>query len=697
MNSIIRYWLFAIAVMGLSVSSLAAESPRVVVDLNAGWRFIKADVPDAANDTMDDSAWASIYLPHTWNNFDGQDGGDNYYRGVGWYRLHLKAGPSWEGKQIYMKFDAASMDTALFVNGKQAGTHSGSFGAFCFDITSLLHKTGENILAVKVSNAKNPNVAPLAGDFTVFGGIYRGVHLLALNPLSISPLDDASSGVYIRQDKVDADDASLTITSVLHNSTADKATTVKCELLDAGGSVVATANTTTAHLPAGDVVPCAQTMTLTHPHLWNARKDPYLYTMRITVLDGATATDVVEQTIGLRFFRVDPQQGFILNGQSYRLYGVNRHQDHLDEGWAITLADHQNDFNNMMELGCTGIRLAHYQQAQEFYDLCDHGGMIAWAEIPIINTTTISPEFDSNASQQLRELIKQSFNHPAICFWGLSNELAASGPDQKLHQLDLQTKLNSLAKELDPTRLTTEAAAVGPGRPQDAVTDIIAFNRYPGWYGGKATDLGAALDNLHKFYPDRGVGLSEFGAGGAISQHEFNPPQPKPRGKWHPEEYQTELHEAAWAAIKPRTWVWGAFIWSEHDFAADQRDEGEHPGRNDKGLVTYDGKTKKDAFYFYKANWNPEPMVHITESRFSPRPAADLPVKLYSNCDSVELKLNGASLGSKTGNDLHISIWPNVELKAGKNQLEATGSRDGKLYTDSCTIVFDMNAIDGHR
>jgi beta-galactosidase len=421
--------------------------------------------------------------------------------------------------------------------------------------------------------------------------------------------------------------------------------------------------------------------------------------MRVTLAAGGK-TDVVEQPVGLRFYRVDPSQGFFLNGEHLALHGVNRHQDHLDEGWAITLADHQNDFALMMEMGCTAVRLSHYQHAQEFYDLCDRGGIVAWAEIPLVNRVTNSPAFDANAQQQLRELIKQSFNHPAICFWSLSNELSdgsgAGRADQEQHQQDIIGKLNGLAHQLDPTRLTTQASSRQVGQKLDTITDVIGYNRYFGWYSGSFTQWPDQLDKIHAANPDRSVALSEYGAGSSIFQHEAAVKQPKPNGsRWHPEEWECLVHEHAWDAMRTRPWIWGSFIWCLHDFAADQRNEGDHAGRNDKGMVTYDGKTKKDVFYFYKANWSDEPFVHITDSRFTPRPVADAPIKIYSNCENVELKLNGNSLGTVPGNEIHSFVWTKAQMVAGENKLEATGTRDGKSYTDNCTIVFDVNAKDG--
>ena len=689
--------ILAIVLLLCSIAH-ASDSPREMIDLNPGWKFIRDDVAGAEQSDFDDAKWETLNLPHTWNNLDGQDGGNNYHRGVGWYRLHLKTEPAWATKEIYLKFDAASINSTVYVNGKQAGKHAGAFGAFCFDITPLLNLKSDNLIAVKVSNAKDDHVAPLSADFTFFGGIYRGVHLLVLNPLCISPMDDASSGVYINQEKVDGDKADLSVSVVFRNQ--GNLPQIRSELLDAGGTVVASYELKAwRQTPVrGDAVTVgAATLHLLHPHLWNARKDPYLYQMRVSLIDGQTVTDVVEQPIGLRFFRVDPEKGFFLNGEPYRLYGVNRHQDHLDKGWAVSLADHQEDFANLMEMGCTAVRLSHYQHAQEFYDLCDRGGIVAWAEIPLVNRVTDSKEFDDNASQQLQELIKQSFNHPSICFWSLSNELNTGGlkgqpaDDQRKHQVELMTRLNALAHQLDPTRLTVLASDSGVGQPKDAITDVLAFNRYFGWYNPNLAGLAPELDKIHRTYPDRAVGISEYGAGASIIQHEANVKEPKPGGKWHPEEWQCIVHEQSWEAIKARPWIWGTFLWAEHDFASDYRNEGDHAGRNDKGLVTYDGKTRKDAFYFYKANWSADPMVYITDRRFTPRAVADEPVKIYSNCDTVELTINGKSLGKAAGNDIKIFRFEKAQLQPGKNTLTATGTRDGKTVTDTCTIELDAS------
>jgi beta-galactosidase len=674
------------------------EPPRVVTDLNPDWKFIRQDVPGAEQIGFDDSGWQSISLPHTWNNLDGEDGGNDYYRGVGWYRRHLNLAdrPELAGRSLFIRFDAASSAADVFINGKPAGSHKGMFSAFCFDVTPLLNAGGDNVIAVRVSNAKDLDIPPVSADFTFFGGLYRGVRLLGLSPVSISPIDDASPGVYVKQNNVSADHADLEVTAKLRNGgTADKAPFVTCDLLDDQDQVVKSF-TDSVKVPAGGAADSVQQISLDHPHLWDGRKDPYLYHMRVSVDDGGTVVDRVTQPVGIRFFRVDPEQGFFLNGRSYPLHGVNRHQDRIDMGWAITARQHQEDFDLIMEMGCTGIRLAHYQHAQEFYDLCDGGGLVVWAEACLVNSVTISQAFDQTAKQQLRELIKQSYNHPSICFWSLFNELGNGVKlkgdalrEQDKHQIDLVTALNDLAHQLDPTRLTTAATnRNNPDDPINLITDIIGFNRYEGWYTKTPAAWPAALDAIHAGPSGRCVGISEYGAGASIYQHEIDPRQPRTSGGWHPEEWQCIVHEQAYAAMKQRPYLWGTFLWNMFDFASDGRSEGDHLGINDKGLVSYDRKTKKDAFYFYKANWTSDPFVFITDRRFNPRNVASGPVKIYSNCDSVELKLNGQSLGEKTADD-HIFVWPDITLIRGQNRLEAVGTRGGMQFSDSCSIDFD--------
>ena len=697
----VRYFVPLVLIVAFCPMVLADTAPRQSVDLNPGWKFIRQDVPGAEATAFDDSTWQSISLPHTWNVEDGETA--HYYRGVGWYRRHLDlSGQNVSGKSLFLRFDGASIDTQVYVNGRSAGTpHKGMFGAFCYDVTSLLNPAGDNVIAARVDNSRDETVPPLTADFTFFGGIYRSVHLLVLNPLSVTPLDDASPGVYLKQTNVTADRAEVEITTKVRNAAAAEPATVACDVLDATGAVVQQA-TLQATVASGSTSDFVEKIAIDHPHLWNARKDPYLYHVRVTVSDATGVTDQVIQPLGLRFFRVDPDQGFFLNGQSYPLHGVNRHQDRQGMGWAISPKEHEEDFDLIMEMGCTGIRLAHYEHAQEFYDLCDKGGLVVWAEDGVVNTVGYAPEFTENAERIVRELIKQDYNHPSICFWSLFNELgnpkrvtAEEREKQNEYQIALITDLNNLAHQIDPTRLTTAATLLAPTAQLNQITDVIAFNHYLGWYNGTRADWPSWLDGLRSALPGRDIGVSEYGAGASIFEHELDPAQPKTTSTWHPEEWQCLVHESAWAAMKQRPWLWGTFLWNMFDFASGARREGDHFGINDKGLVTYDRKTKKDAFYFYKANWSDDPFVHINDRRFSPRNVGTGPVKIYSNCDSVELRANGNSLGSKTAED-HIFIWPDVSLNQGDNELYAVGSKNGQTYTDDIHVTYDPNCTPFH-
>jgi beta-galactosidase len=681
----------------------AVVAPRIAIDLNSDWKFIRDDMSGAEQPMLDDSSWQSVTLPHTWNNLDGEDGGNDYYRGPAWYRRHLTLTAAEQGKSLFLKFDGASSAASVYVNGQPAGPpHKGMFSAFGYDITTLVNSSGDNVIAVRVTNAIDKDIPPNSADFTFFGGIYRGVQLLALSPLSVSPMDDASPGVYLKQTNVSADHADVQITAKIRNAlTIDQPAGVTCDLLDATGKTIESINTRMP-IVAGDSQDVVQWMSIDHPHLWNGRNDPYLYRVRVTVSNANAVVDRVIQPLGIRFFAVDPDKGFLLNGHPYPLHGVNRHQDRQDRGWAITSREQKEDFDLIMEMGCNAIRLSHYQHAQEFYDLCDRGGLVVWAEACLVNSVTPTGAFDDIARQQLRELIKQSYNHPSICFWSLFNELRdkkekeQSADEGKLmldHEVQLVGDLNKLAHDLDPTRLTTAATNSRPDFPFNGITDVLGFNIYDGWYVKSPDSWPADLDTLHSKLPDRALAISEYGAGASPFQHELDPTHPKTDGLWHPEEWQCVVHEAAWKAMSQRPYLWGAFLWNMFDFASDGRHEGDHLGRNDKGLITYDRKIKKDAFYFYKANWSDESVVYITDRRFTPRNFDHSPVKIYSNCDSVDLKLNGVSLGSVSNAD-HVFIWPDVTLIRGKNVIEADGVRAGRHYSDSCTIEYDPGFVE---
>ena len=457
-------------------------------------------------------------------------------------------------------------------------------------------------------------------------------------------------------------------------------------VLDAARAAVAGADSAfRVHLEPNGANEVAKPLIIGRPRLWTARSDPYLYTVRVELrpvaLNGAKGgvSDSVEQPLGLRSFTVDPDRGFILNGKYLDLCGFNRHQDWPDKGWAISDAEEAEDFALMLDSGATAVRVSHYQQSDSWYARCDRAGLVAWAEIPSWGQGLETPQFLESARQQLRELIRQNFNHPSICFWGVGNETTGPASEAVIEAL------TEVVREEDPSRLSTYASNHDNADPKNWHTDVVAFNRYFGWYSGQLPDFAAWLDRTRADYPRARFAMSEFGAGASIAQHQESPGRPEPRGPFHPEEYQNLYHEAYWAALRDRPYVWAKFIWCLHDFASDGRNEGDHPGRNDKGLVTYDRKVRKDAFYFYKASWGGDPVVHIASCRFVDRTDPVTEVKVYSNAPEVTLEVNGVSLGAKADpQGGRVFRWPGVRLSPGQNQVSARARFGASEAADSC-------------
>ncbi|MFD8499647.1 glycoside hydrolase family 2 protein [Amycolatopsis sp. NPDC059657] len=661
-------------------AAVAAPEARQETNLDAGWRFVRSDVAGAETPGFNDSAWTATNVPHTWNAQDGQDGGSNYYRGVGWYRKHFTPSAGLAGKKLWLQFDGVNSVSDVWVNGTKLGQHKGGFAGFRFDATNAVRLGADNVIAVKVTNAANADIAPLQADFTFYGGIYRDVSLLAVDPLSVRLGDYGGPGVYLRQRAVTAASADIDVTTKAWNNFAvSKSVRLHTVVRDAAGTVVAENTTAARSVAAATGFEQVQRLTIRNPHRWQGKEDPYLYKASVEVLDGARVADVVTQPLGLRSSTVDPASGFSLNGKHLSLHGVNAHQDRLDQGWAVPPSQHVQDFDLMDEMGVNALRTAHYQQAQQVYDLADQRGYVVWAEIPLVDKVTDSAAFRANAQQQMYELIRQNFNHPSIAFWGIGNE-------QRTNDAATNTILDLLAQQVkaeDSGRFSTYATNQGDTDALSSHADVSGYNRYYGWYNKSATGPGAWADALHAKDPAREIGLSEYGAGASIIQHEENPAPPVTTSRWHPEEYQNILHENHWKQISTRPFLWGTFVWNMFDFGVDSRSEGDTLGRNDKGLVTYDRAVRKDSFYWYKANWTTTPFVYLTSRRWTQRTAAATTVKVYGTADSVSLSLNGTQVSSKTSAD-HIFSWP-VTLKPGANVITVTGTRGGQTFTDTAT------------
>ena len=563
-------------------------------------------------------------LPHTWNARDGQDGGNDYWRGTCIYRTHFAA-PQFNtaSHQVWIQFDGVNASAHVVLNGSPVCNHDGGYSTFRANITELLRD--ENELTVEVDNSKNDRVYPQKADFTFYGGIYRDVSLMVVSKNHFTLDYFGGPGIRITP-TVQGADASVQVTT-WHDGEGE----VSIELLDAAGNTVATGK-------GPDI-----TLTIFKAHLWNGVKDPYLYSCKARLVVNGTVEDETTTRFGVRSFKVDPKKGFFLNGKSYPLHGVSRHQDRKGLGNAITREMHDEDMALIKEIGANTIRLAHYQHDQYFYDLCDEAGMVVWAEIPYISEHM--PNGRENTISQMKELIIQNYNHPCIVCWGVSNEITISTKDKK-DMLDNHRQLNDLCHEMDKTRLTTLAcyAMCGPFNRSAHITDMVSWNLYLGWYvpGFILNDLWMGF--FHLCFPNRPFGYSEYGAEGMPNLHSTHPH----RGD-HTEEYQAKYHEYMLRCFKRHPWMWATHVWNMFDFAADARDQGGEPGMNHKGLVTFDRKTKKDSFYLYKAWWSDEAFVHICSKRFVERTGSTATVKVYSNQSTVALYVNGNKVGEQTG------------------------------------------------
>lgn len=650
--------------------------------LDSDWRFKPGDILGAEAVNLSDTNWQTVSIPHNWGWEAAQQGKD-YYRGPGWYRRELNLKPQ-ASQRYFLRFEAASLFADVYVNGDFLGEHRGAFGAFCFEITGHLAASGTNLIAVRVSNSWEPDIAPLSGDFSVYGGIYRPVHLIETAEENFTLTDHGSPGVIWRQTSVTKKKAVIDVTAQISNGTRNsQPLTLVTAVFDAKGKKVVETRQPIVLAP-NTTAPYWLRMELTHPHLWNGRLDPYLYRAVVELRSTNGIVDTFGQPLGLRFYRVDPDKGFFLNGKPYALHGVDRHQDRWNKGWAISDADMDEDMRLIQEIGATVVRCAHYEHSDYFYSLCDKAGILVWAEIPQVNEINASARFAETSRGQLLDLIRQNINHPSIFTWSLFNEIGlGKTPDPERELQDL----NNLAHSEDPTRPTIGATCTDKFPQMNKIPDLLGWNIYPGWYSGWGTtsDIAKLLDKHRYDSQHGGFCVSEYGAGANPGQHEQNPAQPNPGGPWHPEEWQAMVHETVWPVMKSKPYVWGTFVWNMFDFAVSTRHEGSVPGRNDKGLVTYDRKTRKDAFYFYKANWSEEPVLYITDRRFTERTNAVTDVKLYSNARTVELLLNGKSQGDHRNSTNCVFVWRNVKLNPGENQVIAKAERDGKKLSDSCT------------
>jgi beta-galactosidase len=670
-----------------SLGLISNAQSRIEIPFNKSWYFTGGSVTGETIDKL-------VNVPHTWNAKDAQEG-IAYYRGTGTYVKAFTPDESWKEKRVFIRFEGVMTVAKVYLNDKLLGEHDGGFSAFIFELTGKLNFGQENRLKVVANNEFTLDVLPLFGDFNIYGGMYRPVNLIITSPVCISPLDFASPGIYLKQSYVSAELANVDVKIKLSNAKENtEPITVFTAITDAEGNTVE--NQSKKIEAASGESEVSQSFTIKQPKLWNGKKDAYLYQVTVSLEKNGVVFDSKTEPLGLRYFRVDPNEGFFLNGQHLPLHGVARHQDRQDKGNALSYSDHKQDMELMLEMGINALRLAHYQHSETIYDLADSSGLVVWAEMPWVggpggftgndtNGYENTEAFHNNAKQQLRELIRQNFNHPSICFWSIFNEIQNPKDESPVPFIK---ELNALAKTEDPSRLTVGASMLDPKEPIHDITDAIAWNRYFGWYYKNPEDIGSFLDKTHETYPNLCIGISEYGAGASIYQHSEKLKRPNPFGSPHPEEWQSYYHEQHLKVFNARPYVWGTFLWNMFDFGSQFRREGDHYGINDKGVVTFDRKHKKDAFFLYKANWSDEPVLHITSKRFIFRKNEQTKIKVYTNLPSVTLAVNGETIGTQTTED-GIVVWDNITLKKGNNGIVVTGEQNGKTLTDSCVWVLD--------
>ncbi len=658
---------------------------RNIISLNRKWSFTKdfSEVPAAI-----DAKWNFVNLPHSWNAIDGQDGDNDYYRGTCLYMKELKKEDLPEADRYFLEINGANSSADVYVNGNKKAHHDGGYSTWRVDITDEIGLS--TMVAIAVDNSANDTVYPQMADFTFYGGLYRDVNLICVSESHFDLEYYGGPGIKVTPE-INGKNAAVEVEVYLTNAKADQQ--LKIAVFDAENNLVAEAVQSAGENKA--------VFEIENVHLWHGRKDPYLYTAKAELIDGECVLDNVSARFGCRSYEIDAERGFILNGEEYPLRGVSRHQDRWGFGNALLPEHHEEDMDLICEVGATTIRLAHYQHAQYFYDLCDERGLVIWAEIPYISKHM--PTGRENTISQMKELITQNYNHPSIVVWGLSNEISMNGTDEDL--LENHRILNDLCHEMDKTRLTTMACVsmCDINDPYVQIPDTVSYNHYFGWYGGETDMNGPWFDNFHKTHPNIPIGCSEYGCE-ALDWHTSKPMQGD-----YTEEYQAYYHEELIKQLFTRKYMWATHVWNMFDFGADARNEGGENGQNHKGLVTFDRKYKKDSFYAYKAWLSDDPFVHICGKRYVDRVEDTTKVTVYSNLDEVELFANGVSLGKKTS-DVHFFYFdvPN----AGETELVAKAGdftdksfiRKVETFNESYRLKekgavlnwFDITEVDGY-
>lgn len=671
----------------LSLVTMRAEG-RSVESFNSGWSFKKAPAEKelAVNARKWDSGWSEVEIPHTWNAKDMQVQADNFYEGAAYYKKQYFFPTELKGKRVFLRFEGVGSCAEVFVNGMLATSHKGGYSAFACEISPLLKAGEENEIIVKADNKSRPDVIPINHNlFGVYGGIYRPVWLIVTEPYNISVTDCASPGVYVTQKNVSKKQADVNVKVKLDNGTLQPASvTLQNTIYNQEGKQIAT-QSRSFELSAQGEQAYESSFTIKNPTLWQGRENPYLYKVVSRLIKDGKVIDEMVQPLGLRKYEIVAGKGFYLNGEKYPMYGVTRHQDWWGLGSALKNENHDFDLATIMDVGATTVRFAHYQQSDYLYSRCDSLGLIIWAEIPFVNR--VSGEEAENCRNQLREMIRQSFNHPSIYVWGLHNEVYQ--PHQ--YTRELTQSLHDLAKTEDPDRYTVSVNGYGHmEHPVNLVADIQGMNRYFGWYEKKIQDIKPWVENLEKEYPHQKLMLTEYGADANLNhQTEYLGDALNWTKEFYPEAFQTKTHEYQWSVIAAHPYIIASYLWNTFDFCAPLWVRGGVPARNMKGLVTFDRKVKKDSYFWYKANWSKDPVLFLTQRRNWDREKKETSVTVYSNIGTPKVYLNGKELsGIREGYTPVHYIIDHVTLENGKNIVKTVVVKDGKTYEDEIEWMY---------
>lgn len=662
---------------------------REVTSFNDGWEFKKGPFAQDAMKVAQkwNAKWEKVNIPHTWNADDMQKRAASFYEGIGYYRKNYVFPESLKGKRVFLRFEGVASCAEVYVNGYLVGTHKGGYSAFVCEIGSQIKYGKENEIMVKADNASRPDVIPVNHNlFGVYGGMYRPVWLVVTEPCNIVVNDCASPGVYITQKNVSKKSAEVSVKVKVDNASLLPASLeLENTIYDMNGKQIKKHRQTFELTPQG-VQAYTSTFKLSNPHLWQGREDPYLYKVVSRLIQNGQVIDEVVQPLGVRKYEIIAGDGFYLNGKKYPMYGVTRHQDWWGLGSALTNKEHDFDLAQIMDIGATTVRFAHYQQSDYLYSRCDTLGLVIWAEIPFVNRVT-GQEWE-NAHQQMRELVRQSFNHPSIYVWGIHNEVYHPHG----YTAALTQSLHDLCKTEDPDRYTAAVNGYGHAdHPVNQNADIQGMNRYFGWYEKRIQDIDPWIEKLEKEYPWQRLMLTEYGADANLEhQTEILGDALNWGSEFYPETFQTKTHEYQWTVIAKHPYIIASYLWNMFDFCAPMWKRGGVDSRNMKGMMTFDRKVKKDSYYWYKANWSKDPVLYLTQRRNVEREKKETTVTVYSNIGTPKVYLNGQELKDmrKGYTDVHY-IFDHVMLQEGKNIVKTVVTYNGKEYTDEIEWMYD--------